>query len=253
MRVVLLLVLAATAGGCESLRPPAPAPIQPPPVTAPVRVVGRPPAAPKSSVEVLRASAAQAPPEDDPLLRVAMCLERDDHLGAAAHLGTYVRRHPDQPMYRLQLAELYLRSDRTAEAKDHYEQFVADAQSGPAALRMHLVTAHIKLREIAVAAGDRFGEPFHRGVGLLLLVREQDGAKGRDDLFCEEMLCKALAALKEAKQERPGDGRVRVYLAEVHDRAGNRHAADAERAAARADVVSGTLTATERRPLLLGE
>jgi hypothetical protein len=84
----------------------------------------------------------------------------------------------------------------------------------------------------------------------LLLVREQDGAKGRDDAFCEEMLCKALAALTEAKECKPADARVRVYLAEAHERAGNRGAADAERAAARTDVAAGVLTAPERAALL---
>lgn len=259
MRVVLLLVLAGAVLGCESVRAPAPPPAtQPPPVTAPVRVVGRPSDVPKTPVEVLRASATvpattQAPPEEDALVLVAKCLERDDHLGAANHLETYVRRHADQLLFRVQLAELYLRADRIADARCHLEQFVADAQSGPPALRPHVVTAHIKLREIAVKGGDRFGEAFHRGVGLLLLVREQDGSPDRDAAFCEEMLCKALAALTEAKQHKPGDARVCVYLAEVHARAGNRLGAEAERAAARSDVVGGALTASERGPLLLRE
>ncbi len=253
MRVALLLVLAVAVVGCESMRPAAPAPIQPPPVTAPVRVVGKPADAPKRPIDVLRVSATQppSPPEADPLVLVAECLERDDNLGAATHLEGYVRQHTDQPMFRLQLAELYLRADRKPEAKCHYERFVMDAQAGPVTLRVHLVTAHIKLRDIAVSTGDRFGEAFHRGAGLLLLVKEQDAVPKRDDVFCEEMLCKALTALTEAKQQRPGDSRVRVYLAEVHDRTGNRHAADAERAAVRADVVSGVLTESERGPLLL--
>ncbi len=260
MRVALLLVLAGAVGGCESLRPfaPASAPVKPPPVTAPIRVIGKPPEAPKTSAEVLRASATQpapvqSPGEDDPLVLVAQCLERADHLGAAKHLEGYVRQHADQPMFRLQLAELYLRADRTPEAKCHYEWFVADAQAGPITLRAHLVTAHIKLREIAVGTGDQFGEAFHRGVGLLLLVKEQDGAKDRDEAFCEEMLCKAFRALTEAKEQKPGNARARAYLAEVHDRTGNRHAANAERTAARADVVSGALTENERKPLLLRE
>ncbi len=194
-----------------------------------------------------------APPEDDALSHVTKCLERDDYLSAAAYLEGYVRRHVDQPMFRFQLAEMYLRAAHPAEAKCHLEQFVADAQTGPTALQSHLVTAHIKLREIAISTRDRFGESFHRGVGLVLLVREQDGDPKRDEGFCEEMLCKALRALTEAKEQRLGDSRVRMYLAEVHERTGNRHGASAERAAARADVVSGELTAKERLPLLLRE
>lgn len=247
MRVALLVVLAGVVAGCESVRPAPPSAVTgPPPVTAPVRAIKAPP--PKGPVEELRAASAPArAPEDDPLALMTRCLERDDHLGAATHLETYVERHTDQPMFRLQLAELYLRAGRAAEAQEHYERFAAAAQFGPS-LRPHLVTAHIRLRELAVRSGDRFGEPFHRGVGLLLLAREQDGAKDRDAAFCEEMLCKALAALTEAKEQKPGDARVRVYLAEVHERAGNRLAADAERAAARGDVAAA-LTEPESEAL----
>jgi predicted Zn-dependent protease len=262
-RLGLMLLVAGLVVGCESVRPaPVRGPVPPPahsptPLTTPAPVArGR---APKPPIEVLRASATQpAPPlrqepaEDDALALAAKCLQRDDHRGAAVHLDTYVRAHPDQPLFRLRLAELYLRGDRPADAKFHYERFVADAQSGPA-LRPYLVPAHTKLMEIAQRADDRFGELFHRGVGLLLLVKEQDGAKDRDEVFCEEMLCKALRALLDAKELKPSDPRVRVYLAEVQERTGNRRAANAERAAARTGVVGGGLTPTERRPLLLGE
>jgi thioredoxin-like negative regulator of GroEL len=208
---------------------------------------------------VLRASAAkparppaapQEPPEEDALALAAKCLERDDHRGAAAHLDAYVRAHPDQPLFRLRLAELYLRDGRAAEAKFHYERFAADAQDG-AALRPHLVAAHIKLMELAQQSEDRFGELFHRGIGLLLLVKQEDGKKERDEEFCEEMLCKSLRALADAKELKPGDPRVRVYLAEALERTGNRRAANAERAAVRAGVTAGELTAAERTPVLL--
>src|SRR5438045_1880804 len=68
-------------------------------------------------VEVLRTAASQpeaapaappAPVEDDSLELVAKCLERDDLPGATTYLDTYVRAHPDQPLFRLQLAELCL-------------------------------------------------------------------------------------------------------------------------------------------------
>ena len=75
-------------------------------------------------------------------------------------------------------------------------------------------------------------------------MKTQDGAKDRDALFCEEMLCKAFRALTDAKELKPGEPRVRASLAEALDRAGSRRAADAERAAARASVTSGG-----RRPL----
>jgi hypothetical protein len=168
---------------------------------------------------------------------VAKCLERADHRGAAAHLETYVRAHPDQPLFRLQLAELYLRCDQFAEAKCHYEQFVAVA-CGPT-LAPHVITAHIKLMELAQRSGDTFGELYHRGAGLLLLVASQDSAKDRDAEFCEEMLCKALRALTSAKELKPGDPQVRVCLAEALDRVGSGRAARAERAAVRESVTGG--------------
>ena len=192
MRVRSVCLLLVAVVGCESLRP---APQNPPPSPLP-EGRGSQISSPLPSGRGAGgggSSPAQEPPEDDdPLTGVARCLERDDPRGAATHLDTYVRAHPDQPMFRLQLAELYLRCDRGAEARVHYARFVADAQGGPAALRPHLVTAHIKMMEIAQRSGDRFNELFHRGVGLLLLVKEQDGTADRDPEFCEEMLCKAL-------------------------------------------------------------
>ena len=71
-----------------------------------------------------------------------------------------------------------------------------------------------------------------------MLVKEQDGDKDRDALFCEEMLCKALRALTDVKELKPADPRVRECLAEALDRAGSHRAANAERAAARAGVTS---------------
>jgi hypothetical protein len=244
-RLLGAVFVAGLIVGCEALRPqPAGvAPAEPVP-----RVAAAGPAVPKG--EVIRTSAqvpavslpavptaAQAVPEDV-LVLVAKCLERGDHRGAAGHLETYVRANPDQPLFRLQLAELYLRCGLAAEAKVHYERFVADARGVPA-LGPHRITGHIRLMELAQKSGDRFGELYHRGVGLLLLVKSQDGAADRDAEFCEEMLCKALRALADAKELKPADPRVREHLAEALDRVGSQRSAAAERAAARAGVTSG--------------
>jgi hypothetical protein len=258
MRVWIVCFVLLAVFGCESLRPAPPAPL-----ASGERERGQKSLNPKEegspSVSNFRPESSTLPagngegsaPDDDPLASFAECLRRDDPRGAAAHLDTYVRANPDQPMFRLQLAELYLRCDRPREARFHYERFVADAQVGAVTLRPHLVTAHIKMMELAQRSGDRFGELFNRGTGLLLLVKQQDGAADRDEAFCEEMLCKALRALTDAKELKPGDPRVRVYLAEVLERTGNRRAAAAERSAARGGVAGGELTAAERRPVLL--
>jgi predicted Zn-dependent protease len=255
MRVRIVCLFLFGAVGCESMRT-----AVKPPQDAAHPVEAKQPEAPKTPVEVSRTAVppapvpapARAPAEDDSLIQMARCLERGDVRAAALYLGAYVREHPDRPMFRLQLAELCLRGDQPAEAKFQYERFIADAQDGPATLRPYLVTAHIKLMEIAQRRNDHFGELFHRGVGLLQIVKQLDAEKGQDE-FREEMLCKALKALQEAKELKPGEPRVRVYLAEVYERTGNRRAADAERAGARASVTSGELTPAERKPLLLGE
>lgn len=222
--------------GCEAMRPA--------PTSAPVRVVATPapvaprplaaPVAPPASAEILRASAKQVVPED-PLAVVADCLRRGDPCCAAEHLEAYVAANPEQHQFRYQLAELHAKCGHAADARRHYERFVREADG--AALRPPVVAAHIKLMELAQGAGDRFAETHHRGAGLLLLVKGQDGEKDRDATFCEELTCKALRALIEAKELRPTDPRTRALLAEAYERVGGRRAANAERAAARGDVV----------------
>jgi hypothetical protein len=185
-------------------------------------------------------------PSDDPLAGFTGALKRGDKLVAASYLEAYVRQHPDQAMYRLQLAELLIQTKNDAKARAHFEQFVANAQTGPETIRKYLVHAHTRLMEIAQRKNDSFGELLHRGIGLLILVQEQDNNPERDDEFCEEMLCKSYRALIEAKELKPGDQRVRVYLAEVYERMGNRRASMNERGAARNGVVPGELTMREQ-------
>jgi hypothetical protein len=192
-------------------------------------------------------------PEPDTLTLAAECLERGDRAGAATHLECYVCRHPDQLMFRAQLAEMLLRLGRDALARAHFERFAADAQSATGPVRNHLVSVHTRLMEIAQRAGDHFGEHFHRGVGLLLLAREQERLPSAeaDPAFAEEMTCKALAALREAKELKPSDPRTRAYLAEALERCGSHRAAGAERTAMRQVFVPGQLTAAERRKCLV--
>lgn len=174
----------------------------------------------------------------DTLTLAAEALQRGDRASAAAHLEAYVRDHPGQLMFRAQLAELLVALGRDDAARFHFERFAADARRSTGRAKDHLVHAHTRLMEVAQRGGDRFGESFHRGAGLLLLVGEQDADPKRDEGFCEQMLCKSLKALAEARELRPHDPRVRVWLAEAYDRTGNRRAADAERAAAGPSALS---------------
>lgn len=221
--------------GCGLTRGPLPELAQDPPVSSAASV----------------SSGPAADPAGDPLTLAAECVERGDERSAAVHLEAYVRGRPEHLMFRAQLAEMLVRVGRDADAKAHYERFVADAQATTGAVRGRLVAAHTRLMELAQRDNDRVGELFHRGVGLLLLAKEQEKLADGDPAFGEEMLCKALKALAEARDLRPSDARVRAYLAEAHERTGNRRAADAERAAARETLVPGRLTPAERRGCLI--
>lgn len=185
--------------------------------------------------------------EDDPLTLAADCLARGDEPAAANHFEVYVRRNPDQLMFRIHLADLLFKIHRSDDARHHYERFIADAQDSTGTPQSRLVHCHTRLMEIAQEADDRFAELLHRGVGLVILTRrETDDRETR-----EEILCKAIATLVEAKNLRPGDPRVCVYLAEAHERAGNRRAADTARAAARNRMTPQSLTSNELRQLEL--
>ncbi|MCS6866883.1 MAG: hypothetical protein RMJ56_13700 [Gemmataceae bacterium] len=246
MRVRLLGCFLLATLGCESLRTVAPA----------VNERSTPPLAPTGPTPVSFSPPPQATPvgpsepsphspvprEPDFLALFMECLERDDLHGAARHLEAYVQRHPDQPLFRFQLAALYTRCHGLREAQFHYECFTRDAETHGTALAAELITAHIQLLEMAQQRGDQFAELYHRGVGLWLLVRQQETDPHRDAAFCEEILCKAYRALTEAKELKPSDPRTRTYLAAIQEYMGNRHAAEAERAAVRRTLVCGEHT-----------
>lgn len=243
MRGKLLLCGSLVAlSACESVRhapPPVPVPRAAPVVAQPV-----PPA---PAADVLRA-AARVPAEPqaapyDPLARAAECISRNELAAAATHLEAHVRAHPDQPLYRLQLADLHTRTANTEAATDHLERFVCDAQSP--ALRKYLPNAHTKLMGLAQARGDRFAELLHRGAGLLALLTELDADPQRDAAFCEEVACKALRALTDAKALKPTDPRARLHLADAYARTGNAKGAAGERTAARTSATLGELSAAE--------
>jgi predicted Zn-dependent protease len=181
----------------------------------------------------------EEPVDDDPLTLAADCLARGDDSAAARHFERYVRAHPDQLAFRVHLADLYLKLGRDPEAKCHFERFAVEAPDAAAGVQSHLVHCHTKLMEIAQRTDDRFGERMNRGVGLLVLVRQGID----DDATREEILCQAIAALREAKEERPKDARVHQHLAEAHERAGHRREAEVARAAAKHLALPGDLPA----------
>ncbi len=240
--------------GCESVRntPPVTQPASPvaaPPVShaIPERVVIpitnpvpiTPPAVVPAAAQVIAPPLVEA--QDDPLTRAADCMAKGDQAAAARHLEVYVREHPGQLMFRVQLAELLVRVGRDDAAKVHFERFAADARRATGPPKDHLVHAHTRLLEISRREGDEFGEAFHRGVGLLELLKELEATPNVDETFREETLCQALKALTEARAKNPQDAATRAFLAEVYERAGNRRAAETERIAVRTAVVPAGL------------
>ena len=215
-------------------------------------LVAPPPADPSSVAGLTEAShrSTMQPPSPDPadhLALAAECTGRGDQPAAAGHIERYVRANPDQIMFRAHLAELLFKLDQPERAKFHFDTFVADAQSATGPVKAHLVHCHTRLMEIGGRADDRYTEMLHRGIGLLILVRDTEG----EDEFREEMLCKAIKAFLEAAAEKPTDARVQLYLADAHDLAGNRRGADAARAAAKAFATPGALTPAESRRVAL--
>lgn len=234
------LVGVVAFGGCESLKT---APAPPPALPSPATITAAP-----AVVQAAATVPRSAPPPEreqdlppDPLSLAADCLSRGDHASAAPHLEAHVRGHPEQVMFRVQLAELYLRLGRDDAAKVHFERFAAEARRTTGPAKKLVVDSHTRLMEIAQRDGDRFGEELHRGVGLLLLAGEQAALPECDAGFCEEVLCKALKALRAAKEMAPDDPEVRYWLAGAYDRTGNPRAADAERAVVRTAVTPSGL------------
>jgi len=261
MRWRWLTIGVIVAGGCQTLLTPTPKPassstvaavprLTPPESTAPqIAATEAPPRtkAPTPPTPTPTANAGPSPaPEDDALTLAAESLGRGDEPTAAVHLGAYVRQHPDQLMFRAQLAELLLRLEQTAEAKAEFEQFIAAAQSAAGPVRGHVVHCHTRLMEIAQRTDDPFAEAFHRGVGLVLVVSKLDATGATDDASSrEEIVYLAITSLTEARERRPTDPRAALYLADAYDLAGNRRAADVTRAAARNLAAPGALTLTE--------
>lgn len=257
-RAVRRALLLAAVAGCQS--PPAPParPAPPLPATA-FRVAARPaePPAPEPAraaepppAPAPEAARAEPPPADDPLSLAADCLERGDLPAAASHLEAHVREHPDQVIFRAQLADLLARLERLPEAQAQFEAVAASAQDGPPVLQKERVHYHTRLMEIAQERHDDYAEDLHRGIGLYLVAARlaaHDGDAGE----IERLRCKAALALQEAQARRPDDARAAWYLYQVWSQLDQpRPAAKALRQAAAAAPFSA-LTPVEARDLAL--
>ena len=154
--------------------------------------------------------------ETDHLRLAAQHLDRADEAGAVPHLQAHLRQQPDAIMVRAYLGELLLKTGDLAGSKSHFELFARDAAGISAPARRHLVHVHTRLMELAGQSDDAFGENLHRGIGLVLLVKQwRESPEPSDAALNERTLVQAARSLKLADADRPDDARVWFYLAEA--------------------------------------
>jgi predicted Zn-dependent protease len=184
----------------------------------------------------------------DHLAKAAACIDRGDETAAVPHLSAHVTAQPDAVMIRAYLAELLLKLGRLDESRRHFERYTHDAAGMSGQPGQHLVHCHTRLMEIAGKQDDTFRESLHRGIGLVLLVRQWDAEPS--DTTAEDVttptLAKAAAALREARAARPTDPRPLVYLAEVYARQGQPSAARSAARRAASLLPDAGLTDAER-------
>jgi thioredoxin-like negative regulator of GroEL len=203
------------------------------------------PSAVEPEVRIARA----APPEvADHLARAAACVERGDEPAAVPHLVAHLNARPEAVMIRAYLAELLLRTGKSADARREFEQFARQASGMSGEASRHLVHAHTRLMEIAAEDNDPFGEHLHRGIALVLMVRRWEGEPAADGgQLAEATLAKAGRELRQAERRKPTDPRANVYLAEVYGRLGQ--ATAARTAAGRVTLPDASLTRSESEAL----
>ncbi|MBO0700596.1 MAG: hypothetical protein J2P46_19525, partial [Zavarzinella sp.] len=161
----------------------------------------------------------------------------------------HVGEHPDQVVFRAQLADLLARLDRLPEAQAQYEAAAACAQDGPPIVKKDLVRYHTRLMEIARARDDAYAEHLHRGIGLYLVAGRLGPSADSGEV--ERLLCKAAKALKEAQDLRPDDARAAWYLYRVWSKLDQPRPAEEALREARANAPFSRLTAAEARELAL--
>ncbi len=196
--------------------------------------------------------ASPVPDAADGLDRAADCIEKGDPAGAIAHLQRHLRQFPEQIMIRAYLAELLLKADRLAEAQDQYERFLAEAHAAEGPARKQVVHGHTRLMEIAQKRDDDYHERLHRGIGMVLLVRQLDEAGESDEpAFRERMLCKAATELGKASRLCPDEARPHWYLVEVWTKLAQPRPAEQALKQARSRAELMPLPRSEQRSLML--
>lgn len=155
------------------------------------------------------------PPEDDALTLAADSLEKGNTAEAAAHLAKHVKQHPDQVIFRNQLAEQLYKLDRLTESQYHFNLVDSASTNLGNKLISQRIHCHTRLMEIARDRDDAFAEHLHRGIGLYLIADEVQ-AKADDPMEltadAERLWCRAANELKEATKLEPEHARAYWYL-----------------------------------------
>jgi tetratricopeptide (TPR) repeat protein len=218
------------------------------------RAEGKPPAVVQvATPDSTKPSHNAVAPADDALGQAAACVERGDAAAATEHLRRHVRQFPDQIMIRAYLAEMLVKMNKLADARDQFERFIADAQSVDGPAREHMLHCHTRLMEIAQSRGDDFEEHLHRGIGMVILARRLEASgdrNGAEWCFRERMLCKAASELTAAKKLRPDESRPHWYLVEVWTKLGQPRAAERSLKQAKAMAALAPLPPAEQSALI---
>lgn len=196
------------------------------------------------------ATPAPAATPDDSLSLAASCIERGDTEGAVLHMSKHLKQHPEQIMIRAYLAELLLKLGKLSDSQDQFERFISGAQEGEGPARQHLVHSHTRLKEIAQARDDLYGEHLHRGIGMVLLARKLEMIREEPEPgFRERILCKAAQELTQAAKRRPDEPRPHWYLVEVWNKLDQSRSAEKSLKTAKAKSALLPLPPAEQRAL----
>ena len=189
---------------------------------------------------------------DDPLGLAVDAMVAGKDAEAATQLAKHLKAHPEQLVFRNQLAELLFKLERHAEAQYHFEKFDELASGSSKSLLGQRIHCHTRLMEIAQARENPFREKLHRGIGLYLIACEvQSKADDPSELSpdAEKLWCRAANELNEARRFRESDTRTAWYLYLVWTRLDQPRPAEKALHHAAANLVFSPLPTGEDREL----
>lgn len=171
---------------------------------------------------------------------------------AAEQLKQYLNVKPDHYSVRGEYAELLLRLDLLAAAREQFERFEADIQDHETLARQHLVRCHTRLMDIATRQEDDYGIHLHRGIALYWLARQRaELTDAGDELSSEGLLCQSASEFVLARRAKPDEARPCWYLHEVWSQLAQCQPASRWLRAAEQSAPFSYLTPAEQRRLHL--